>query len=652
MAIEKMQLVNIAGLLSDLDTTLLKCCESGCFHMEAALSSGESSGGTLKMLNEKNPYTAIMKRMDALLSSLQIKPCQTDYSQIAEDSPEEFEKLADGLENRFRELTDERLRCMQEISEKGAIIKQITHLKGLNKDFEQVFDCEHVKVRVGRLPTDSYMKLGFYDETFFFVPFDSDSNFCWGMYFAPATECELIDNIFSSLYFERIKIPDFVTGTPETAFEELNDAINRKSRRIEEIEETLEKLKKEQADYIKAVYAKLKFKNDTFELRHKVAAINGKFYMKGFVPKNDCDGFVKLFDDSESVSVIVKPPDSDNSVTPPTKLKNNRFARPFSMLVEMYGLPDYNGINPTTFVAITYTLLFGIMFGDLGQGFVIVLVSFLLDKFMNKTVGGLFRRVGASSMVFGFLYGSVFGFENLLDPVYHAMGLEGKPIEVFHQTNFILLTAVAIGVVLIACSMILNIIQGFKQKNYEKAIFGCNGIAGFVFYTSVIAAVALTMLAKIKVMSAPFVILLIVIPLFCIFCRFPLAHAMKYRKLQLTEDPEEATVGNFIVENFFEMFEYLLSYVSNTMSFLRVGGFVLSHAGMMLVVMTLMESVASAAQPIVIVLGNAFVMCMEGLIVAIQIIRLEFYEIFSRFYDGDGKPFEPVGVPDFNNEAE
>ena len=92
------------------------------------------------------------------------------------------------------------------------------------------------------------------------------------------------------------------------------------------------------------------------------------------------------------------------------------------------------------------------------------------------------------------------------------------------------------------------------------------------------------------------------------------------------------------------MFEYVLSYVSNTMSFLRVGGFVLSHAGMMLVVMTLMDGAAALAQPLVLILGNVFVMVMEGMIVAIQIIRLEFYEVFSRFYDGDGKPFEPVKV--------
>ena len=194
-------------------------------------------------------------------------------------------------------------------------------------------------------------------------------------------------------------------------------------------------------------------------------------------------------------------------------------------------------------------------------------------------------------------------------------------------------------------SMLINIYVGFKQKDYEKAIFGCNGIAGLVFYTSLAVGLVGTMMFDMKIMSAPFVLCLIVIPLVCIFCRVPFSLAVKYKKFRLSADEEEKmTIGGFIVENFFEMFEFLLSYISNTMSFLRVGGFVLSHAGMMLVVMTLMDMMSSTAQPFVLVIGNAFVMAMEGMIVAIQIIRLEFYEIFSRFNESDGVPFEPVGA--------
>ena len=291
------------------------------------------------------------------------------------------------------------------------------------------------------------------------------------------------------------------------------------------------------------------------------------------------------------------------------------------------------------------------MFGDLGQGFVVFLAGFFISKKISKQAGGIFTRVGISSMIFGTLYGSVFGFEEVLDPVFEKLGIGFLPLKVFKQTNFILITAVAIGVALIIISMLINIYIGFKEKDYEKAVFGCNGIAGLVFYSSIMLGVAGSMLFDLKIMSPLFVILLIVIPGICIFCRVPFSIALKYKEWKLSEDEEDMTIGGFIVENFFEMFEFVLSYVSNTMSFLRVGGFVLSHAGMMLVVLTLMDSFGAVGQPLVAILGNAFVMVMEGMIVAIQIIRLEFYEIFSRFYDGDGKPFEPVKIK-FSSEID
>lgn len=106
--------------------------------------------------------------------------------------------------------------------------------------------------------------------------------------------------------------------------------------------------------------------------------------------------------------------------------------------------------------------------------------------------------------------------------------------------------------------------------------------------------------------------------------------------------------GAFFTEAFFELFEVMLTFIANTMSFLRVGGFVLSHAGMMMVVYTLAKMVAGGPGIInfgyilVAIIGNIFVMCLEGMIVGIQVLRLEFYEMFSRYYEGKGKPFQSI----------
>ena len=98
----------------------------------------------------------------------------------------------------------------------------------------------------------------------------------------------------------------------------------------------------------------------------------------------------------------------------------------------------------------------------------------------------------------------------------------------------------------------------------------------------------------------------------------------------------------FFVQSFFELFEVMLSYLSNTLSFVRIGAFAVSHAAMMEVVLMLGGAAEGGSiNWIVIVLGNLFVCAMEGLIVGIQVLRLEYYEMFSRFYRGSGREFKP-----------
>ena len=642
MAIEKMALVNIIGRFEDLDETLIRCCDSGCFHIEPAFRNEANS--TVKLLNEKNPFGVPLKEFASLATEMGIELKETQGTRFNGWTAEQFNELSENIDSEINEKNSERQALAKEVSDLEGAVLQVDHLRGMNSDFSKIFACKHTACRIGRMPADNLAKLQYYDQTFFFVPFETTKDFCWGMYFCAESDKELVDSIFRSMFFERIRLPDYVTGNTDEALKKLDSQIKEKKAKTEALDKELAALAKKHDATILEAYTALKKRYDIFELRRKVGAVKEKFYIKGFVPKKQADKFSEKFGDMDEVEVVLLPPDADAYVTPPTVLKNSWFTRPFAMLVEMYGLPKYNGFNPTAFVAITYTLLFGIMFGDLGQGLLLFLGGLILGR-KSKQAGGIVARCGLSSMIFGTLYGSVFGFEELLDPIYESFGIDFLPLKIFKQSTFILLTAVGIGIFLILVSMLINIYIGFKEKNYEKAIFGCNGIAGLVFYASICTGVICTIMLKIEVMSLPFKIFLIAIPLICIFCRVPFSIAVKYKKWKLSEDEEDMTIGGFIVENFFEMFEFLLSYVSNTMSFLRVGGFVLSHAGMMMVVMTLMNMANSfAMKPVTLVIGNLFVMAMEGMIVAIQIIRLEFYEVFSRFYESDGKEFVPMSV--------
>lgn len=638
MSIEKMEFVNIAGLTKDLDAVLAKLSECGCFHIESALGAGAKSKG-FSSPREENPYNGILRKINEISAMTRMK---SESVEIGEDFKENLSKdgkYVDGVITKLKDVIKQKNTVADKIAEYEQALSQVNHLKGLDADFQKIFSCEHIKIRFGRLPVDSYRKLPYYeDKTFYFEYFTEETEYYWGVYLTPVSCAEEIDEIFNSLYFERIRIADFVHGTSEDAVEELAEKIKKFNEEKEEYESQIADMMDVEKHRLDELFTHYKSRHDNFDLRSKAAVTNGKFAIVGFVPKSNADEFLALFDDMDGVSVVLQPADANGQLAPPIKLRNNKFSQPFSMFVEMYGLPAYNGVNPTMFVAITYTLFFGIMFGDVGHGLVIALLGALLWKFKRFSLGPILTRVGISGAVFGLIYGSVFGFEHLLDPVYEALGISFLPFRVMENVTTILIGGIVIGVFIMFISIMINIVTGIKNKQYESALFSNNGIAGFVFFGSILAG-AVCELFGVHVVNTAYVLILIILPLIAMFLREPLSCWVRGKKFHL-----EGSIGDFIAANFFEVFEFLLGYATNTLSFVRVGGFVLSHASMMLVVMALSEQVSAGAVPIVVVIGNIFVMGIEALLVGIQSLRLEFYEIFSRFYTGGGTPFTPVKI--------
>ena len=366
------------------------------------------------------------------------------------------------------------------------------------------------------------------------------------------------------------------------------------------------------------------------------------FILTGWIPAECEKSFSTSLDAIDSVEYSFADAKDELAHSPPIRLKNRFLFRPFEFFVDMYGLPAYDEVDPTPFVAFTYILLFGIMFGDLGQGLVVSLVGWIMWKWRKMPLGKILVPCGISSAIFGTIFGSVFGLEHVLDPFYQTVfHLEEKPIEVMDAdtTNLIIYAAIGIGLVLVVLAILINIYSSLRRRHYENALFGPNGVAGLVFYCSIVVGFGGQIVFGWQIVNTAYVLCLIVLPLAVIFFREILGALVEGRREDLPKK-----WGDFLMQNFFEVFEFLLSYATNTMSFLRVGAFVLVHAGMMLVVFTLAEMLPGIGYLIVAVIGNIFIMCLEGLLVGIQVLRLEFYEMFSRFFDGTGRAFHPVTV--------
>jgi V/A-type H+-transporting ATPase subunit I len=631
MAIAKMKLVNIVGRLKDFDNVVRSCCLHGDFHPEQSSLALDDVEEFIP-IEDLNPYTrALQRAVDiGVHSDIHLMYSNFDNLKMSDSELEVFIEKTEGeinkLNGKVRELTHDIARL-----EQGSM--QLSHIKSMKISLDDIFSCKFFSFRFGRLPRDSYPKLEVCDEneSVFFFPLEEDKDYYWGFYVVQNNNSEKIDTLFSSLYFERINIIEEAHGLPEEALVEITKDLAEKNSALAEAKIEVDKYWKSSRDKFLVIYSNIKYLADSFDLRKYASKCGDNFYVFGWVPEKDTENFAKQFQKLPGVDCVFETIEEAGNVEPPTNLINNKVLKPFENYVEMYGLPLYNEIDPTPIVAITYSIIFGIMFGDLGQGFVILLIALFMKYKKKMFLGDIMIRCSIFSMIFGFLYNSVFGYESVLP-------ITILPVHNDSYVQTVLFTTVGLGVLLIIFCMCLNIINGIRQKNIEKILFSQNGVSGLIFYVTIIAAVVLLMLFKVSIITPIFFIFLALM-LVIIGFKEPLSALCERKKNWVPEKK-----GDFLIQAFFELFEIVLAFLSNTISYIRIGAFILSHAAMMLAVFTIGGMLGNANNPVVLIIGNLFVIALEGLVVGIQGLRLQFYEMFSRFYEGGGKPYEPVTI--------
>lgn len=642
MAVAKMKYLNVYGPEKALVQALGVIAECGMFAPE----SSEAIHSALRYGN--NRYQPLLTKAKGLLKDLGHSSLAQDYR--GDDAQYTLDEVADFLEvyagevaRRSKRKTD--LESQLELQVRTANL--LGHMTDLDVNIEDLFTVKTLKVRIGRLPKTSYVRLAYYADKGFnftsyfnFIVYDFDGEYYWGMYFAPQDNAKDIDDIFNSLYFERIRVPDFVQGTPEEALASIHRREAELRADLAEIITPAGIATQQELAKIQDVTAWLSRMDQLYEMRRYALVFNYTFYISGFVPQAEYAKFEEIIEAVPNVFLKEAAQKQEVPAKPPVKLQSGWFARPYQMYTEMYGLPSYNDIDPTGMVAWIYSILFGLMFADLGQGLVLGLVGyFFMHRRKQMAIGLILARAAIFSCLFGFLFGSVFGLEHLMDPLWRAVGLHEKPFEVMGASSItlILLISIGIGIFVVALAIVTNIFSRLRRRQIGAALTGPNGVAGLIFYLSLVFLVADSMLLHTGYAGGTlYVVLLIVLPAIIMYMQEPLSQLIDEGKIHIESVPD------LLISGFFEMFVTLLEFLANTVSFLRVGGFVLAHAGMMSVVLTLAGMTGGVGYVLVMVIGNIFVICLEGLIVGIQALRLNYYELFSRFYDADGEAFEPL----------
>lgn len=319
----------------------------------------------------------------------------------------------------------------------------------------------------------------------------------------------------------------------------------------------------------------------------------------------------------------------------PVRLRNAKLFRPFELLVKTMGMPSNSEIDPTPFTALTFILMFGLMFGDVGQGLILLMCGVVLKKFGNiklrielEQAGGILIACGSSAAICGLLYGSFFSSEKII------------PALLFHPTENIMrlfFTTIVMGVIFILIGLFINIVNSILNADYTEAFLEKRGLSILIFYAAIVLF-ALDYQRTGQLPASWQIITFTILPLILFSMRGIIGPILFHEA-----KPEDFT--EYLIETVMGIVEIALSLFANTISFIRVGAFALSHAGLSIVTYTLAgmadPALNSIGSILIIVLGNIFIIGFEGLICGIQSIRLEYYEFFSKFFQGNGVAFSP-----------
>ena len=636
--IEKMKFLSITGPKADIDRMTETYLSKYEIHLENALSE-LTEVANLSPFLEINPYKEALSTIDSFYEQLE------DPSQISPElmDIEKAIKTVRAVQDGFRRLEEEKSRLQSEHAEILDPLKIIRPFKNLNFDVSEILNFKYIHYRFGRIEKQYLQKFEkyIYDNLdTLFIKCGEDEMYVYGVYFVPEHQAHKVHAVYSSMHFERIFIPNEYHGTAVEAFEKLDTRHREIHKALDANKEASRKFLQDNSTNIVSAKAALDACSSSFDIRKLAACTPGDtntFYILcGWMTEKDALAFQKDIQNDEKIFCLMEDQKAPATQKPPTKLRNPKLFKPFEMYVKMYGLPAYNEMDPTWFVAITYSFIFGAMFGDVGQGLVLFLGGLFLYKTKKMDLAGIISCAGVFSVFFGFMYGSFFGFEDVLKAIWLKPMNQMMDVPLVGRLNAVFVIAIGFGMFIILICMVFNIINSIRRGDTEKTWFDSNAVAGLVFYGSIVLTIGLFISGK-KLPAAAMLVIMFGVPLLLMFLKEPLTNLVEKKSEILPEQK-----GMFFVQSFFELFEVLLSYLSNTLSFLRIGAFAVSHAAMMEVVLML-AGATNGGSPnwIVVVLGNIFVCAMEGLIVGIQVLRLEYYEIFSRFYAGNGREFKP-----------
>lgn len=564
---------------------------------------------------------------------------------------------------RERDSIRERQRIIQQEILKLEDIKRQVELYGIGiSDVTLPAKHSFISMQIGKLPASNVGQLEdeLKDLPSLNIALGRENDMAHHLLISMKRDNEKINKILASVGWTRVELPGELKSVKKDVFTELAAKLKKLTDEQKGVEGKVNDLIKKEEKHLTEIWVNLRVNELFKKIQANFKSSSRTVIFTGWLPsskkekltrkiKRACEDRCYLeWNEAGGQGVI-----GDDI---PVRFNNPKTLAPFQMLVRNFGVPKYGTIDPTPFVMPLYLAMFGLMFGDVGQGFVLAILGALGVSSWRKneakqglcTLAWLVIWCGGSSMVFGALFGSYFGM-GLLPPLwfdYHGI-ISGHSVHKSAVNDIFDVLAIAMyfGISVIFLGLLFNWINMIREKKWAELIFDKGGVLGGWIYAGGIYVVSYMIERDYKELPPGIVLFLLVgLPALLLFIKEP----YHYFKHEPAESGERGNLLfafiNFLMEWFVELLEIFSGYLSNTLSFMRVAGLGIAHVCLMISFFTIAGMTSGIASILILILGNILVICLEGLSAGIQALRLNYYEFFTKFFHGTGKLYTPISL--------
>lgn len=641
----------------------------GVFHQTDSNYPGASSGSSNTWQDTAGQYSSLERRIQTVMQQLDIdegRPPSKEYEAMAD--LEKLRAAVEQIEGEVRSTTDELSEQRKRLESLESIVRQLEPVQDVDIDISSLRDSRYMFSMLGQMPAANLERmetsLARVPHVFLTLRSDPARPVVWLA--GTKSNSDILERAARSAYLDPLSLPNDYQGTPGNIIQSLRNTVESTQRRIKELQDTLGRLGLERREQLRDLLWQTHTSRVLADAIVRFGQLRHTYVVTGWVPADSLDDLTRrLKQASKEILIEVLPTSrTGHNTNVPVALSQNKFLKPFQMLVNMYARPRYGELDPTLLIAFTFPILYGAMFGDVGQGLVLFVLGLLINagvimKFL-QSLGLLIAYCGVSAAIFGVLYGSFFGFEG--EEFSRAFGFEFHPLwtSPLHDTLPVLGVAIDVGIVILLIAYLLALFNQFRSREWGHFLFGHTGLVGFALYLSflgllgtAVQALKLPIIPHIAVaistLPLPWGVLALIFGLGIMFSEVLINLYEGHRPVI-----EAHGVGGFImylVQAFMDLFETLISQLSNTLSFVRVGAFAVAHGGVSMAFFALAGKEMGLKFWLVMLLGNIFIIGFEGLIVGIQTMRLNYYEFLGKFFTGGGMRFEPLAIAPTEEEA-